>query len=51
MTDTARKHLSAICEGYGAIWTVSDNQWQEEPIYLLAVRFGRCLFGLYCLLG
>ena len=45
MTDTARKHLSAICEGYGAdmdgVFYAFDNQWQEEHhLICLLLRFG-----------
>lgn len=45
MTDTARKHLSAICEGYGAdmdgVFYAFDNQWQEEHhLIFLLFRFG-----------
>ena len=45
MTDTARKHLSAICEEYGAdmdgVFYAFDNKWQEEHhSTLLLIRFG-----------
>ncbi len=45
MTDTAREHLSAICEEYGAdmdgVFYAFDNKWQAEHHFIcLLLRFG-----------